>query len=48
MGFNSGLIGLRKCIPRRVKSIRIIADADNQLPDKWSSTVVGFVVDNTT
>jgi hypothetical protein len=31
---------LYKMFTRRAKSIRIIGDPDNQLPDKWSSTVL--------
>ena len=30
----------KKMFTRRAKSIRIIGDPGNQLPDKWSSTVL--------
>jgi len=35
----------KKTFNLRAKSIRLLDDPDNQLPDKWSSTVCGFQLD---
>jgi len=34
----------KKMFTGRVKPIRIISDPDNQRPDNWRSTVIGFLI----